>query len=110
MAKNHDTLWLVRVLDLMFCTKQKDKKLATHLTTLANQQKSSAAAAYEHDSLLLPQDASGRIEVEDELERTWKVGQSDIAESVGQGAASNSFTLELGEFGPYEADYTSNGR
>lgn len=89
---------------------QRNKKLASHLTTLQNQQRSSAAAAHEHDSLLLSRQASARLQPETDLERTWKVTQNDIAESVGQSAASKSFRLRLPDFGPYELDYTHDGR
>jgi U3 small nucleolar RNA-associated protein 7 len=77
---------------------------------LSNQQKTSAAAAYEHDSLLLTQEASARLQAETDLERTWKVSQDEIKESIGQSAASKSFSLRLSEFGPYEIDYTHDGR
>lgn len=97
-------------LNIHIYVKQKNKKLAAHLSTLQNQQKASAAAAYEHDSLLLTQGGSARLEPETDLERTWKVSQQDISLSVGQSAASKSFRLRLDEFGPYEIDYTHDGR
>jgi U3 small nucleolar RNA-associated protein 7 len=90
--------------------KQRNKKLATHLTTLANQQKTSALAAYEHDSLLLPQDSSSRLQAETDLERTWKVSQQEIQDAVGTAAAQKGFSLDLPDFGPYEIDYSADGR
>lgn len=89
---------------------QKNKKLATHLATLANQQKASALAAYEHDSLLLPQDSSSRLQAENDLERTWKVSQSDVQAAVGSATAQKAFSLELPDHGPYELDYSADGR
>jgi len=89
---------------------QKNKKLATHLSTLANQQKASALAAYEHDSLLLPQDASSRLQAETDLERTWRVSQHEIQEAVGASTAQKGFSLSLPDFGPYELDYSADGR
>jgi hypothetical protein len=89
---------------------QRNKKLATHLTSLANQQKRAAAAAYEHDSLLLPQDVNARLQAETDLERTWKVSQDDIVANIGAGAASKNFNLRLEDFGPYKLNYTADGR
>lgn len=87
-----------------------DKKLAHHLQHLSSSAKASSVKAYEHDDLLLPHDNGGLIEVEDELERTWKVTQADIVDSSALGAANKSFNLKLDEFGPYAVDYTRNGR
>lgn len=89
---------------------QKNKKLQTHLGSLARQQKASAAAAFEHDSLLLPQDASSRLQVETDLERTWKVSQDDIKQSIGASTAQKSFDLDLPDFGGYKATFSSDGR
>ncbi|KAK9900300.1 BING4CT-domain-containing protein [Cystobasidium minutum MCA 4210] len=89
---------------------QKNKKLATHLSTLAVQQKASALAAYEHDSLLLPSNASSRLQAENDMERTWKVSQDDIREAVGSATAQKSFSLNLADSGFYELDYSVDGR
>ncbi|CAD6582917.1 MAG: Small subunit (SSU) processome component [Cyphobasidiales sp. Tagirdzhanova-0007] len=88
----------------------RNKKLSTHLSTLAVQQANSANTAYEHDSLLLAQDASSRLQPETDLERTWKVSQGEITSSTGLSTARKSFKLRLDEFGPYEIDYTADGR
>ena len=77
---------------------------------MAKQQKASSTAAYEHDSLLLPQDASSRLQAETDLERTWRVSQQDIAQGVGSSAAKKHFDLRLSDFGPYQHDYTADGR
>jgi U3 small nucleolar RNA-associated protein 7 len=95
----------------MLAQKQiKDKKLGAHLTDLTAHHRSTAALAYEHDHLLLPQDNAGLIEPENELERTWRVRQEEIKGSVGIGAATKAFDLDLPTYGPYTIDYTSNGR
>ena len=85
--------------------------MATHLSSLSGQQKRSAIAAFEHDNLLLPQNASnGKLQPESDLERTWKFGQSQIADAAGLSAGSKVFDLRMEEFGPYQIDYTSDGR
>lgn len=89
---------------------QKNKKLATHLSTLASQQKASALAAYEHDSLLLPSNSSSRLQTENDLERTWKVSQDEIRQAVGAATAQKAFSLNLTDSGPYELDYSVDGR
>jgi U3 small nucleolar RNA-associated protein 7 len=51
----------------------------------------------------------GGIEVEGEMERTWRVGQSDIVQSSGQEAAKGRNEYKL-DGGPYRSRYTRNGR
>lgn len=92
------------------CCEQRNKKLASHLTTLQLRQQAAAASAHEHDSVLLPHNASARLEAETDLERTWKISQGEIKASVGQAAARKSFDLNLPDFGPYELDFTADGR
>jgi hypothetical protein len=87
-----------------------NKKLAGHLNRLSELHKRAAVEAYEHDQLLLPQDSTGLLEPENELERTWKIGQDEIKANVGSAAAAKGFELKLDQFGPYVCDYTGNGR
>ena len=89
---------------------KKNKKLQSHLSTIAQSHKASALSSFEHDAFLLPSDNGGLIQVENDLERTWKVSQKDIKRDVGVGAASKGFDLNLEHFGPYSVDYTPNGR
>lgn len=77
---------------------------------VARKTKASASRAFDHDELLLPQGQNGLLEVEDELERTWRVTQSEIQQSAATGAADKAFSLDLNQFGPYVVDYTRNGR
>ncbi|KAL8277687.1 hypothetical protein RQP46_009960 [Phenoliferia psychrophenolica] len=87
-----------------------DKKLAHHLQSLSSAAKASSLKAFEHDDLLLAHDNHGLIETETDLERTWKVNQQDIVDSSAIGVAGKAFSLKLDEFGPYDLDYTRNGR
>ena len=66
-------------------------------------------ALLEDAAFLLEHEESGIMEVEGELERTWKVGQDEIAESTGQEAARGRREWRL-DGGPYRSRYTRNGR
>ncbi|XP_028657602.1 WD repeat-containing protein 46 [Erpetoichthys calabaricus] len=70
-------------------------------TSLAQKQ----AARYD---LLLPEEA-GFLEGDDG-EDTCTISQEDIAEAVDITAGSKYFNLTLNQFGPYQLDYTINGR
>lgn len=85
----------------------KDLKLRTQL----NRQASHAARAKDllRDAELLLTNDAGRIQVENDLERTWRVGQDDIAASAGQEAAKGRQEWKL-DGGPYRSRYTRNGR
>ena len=87
-----------------------DKKLAHHLTAIQSSAKASAVKSYEHDDLLLNKSNRGLIETETALERTWKVTQKEIVDSSAIGVESKAFSLKLDQFGPYDIDYTRNGR
>jgi U3 small nucleolar RNA-associated protein 7 len=53
----------------------------------------------------------GGIEVdEDEGERTWRVGQEEIAREVGVASGKKKFDLKFEGMGEYMVDYTRNGR
>ena len=49
------------------------------------------------------------MEVEGELEKTWRVGQDEIVKSAGQEAAKGRREWKL-DGGPYRSRYTRNGR
>ncbi|KAK7689426.1 hypothetical protein QCA50_007218 [Cerrena zonata] len=67
------------------------------------------AKALVKDSELLLQEDAGGIQVEDEMERTWRVGQDEVAKASGQDAARGRKEWTL-DGGPYRARYTRNGR
>jgi U3 small nucleolar RNA-associated protein 7 len=58
--------------------------------------------------LLLTEDA-GKMEVEGEMEKTWRVSQVEIVESAGQEAAKGRREWKL-DGGPYKSRYSRNGR
>ena len=84
-----------------------NKKLRTQLNR-QSVQSARAKALLEDAEMLLMGDAGG-IEVEGEMERTWRVGQSEIVQSSGQEAAKGRNEYKL-DGGPYRSRYTRNGR
>jgi len=86
----------------------KDRKLRGNLRALEDKFKDAAVKA--KDSEILLENTSGFLEPEGELEKTYKVRQGDIQQSVGLETAKKGFELRLDAMGPYTADYTRNGR
>lgn len=84
-----------------------NKKLRTQLSRQSAQNARSKRLLKDAE-LLLTEDA-GLMEVEGELERTWRVGQDEIAQSAGQQAAHGRQEWKL-DGGPYRTRYTRNGR
>ncbi|OJJ76570.1 hypothetical protein ASPBRDRAFT_52162 [Aspergillus brasiliensis CBS 101740] len=86
----------------------RDKKLRSNLKAVEDKYKEAALKAKDAE-ILLEHDA-GFLEPETELERTYKVRQDEIRESVGIETAKKGFELKLTDMGPYRMDYTRNGR
>lgn len=86
----------------------RDKKLRGNLKALESRYKDAVIKA--KDAEILLENASGFLEAENELEKTYKVRQEDIRDEVGIESAKKSFDLRLDELGPYIGDYTRNGR
>lgn len=84
-----------------------NKQLRNELTR-HSAQTARAQALLEDAEMLLVEDA-GKMEVEGEMERTWRVGQNEIVQSAGQEAARGRKELKL-DGGPYRSRYTRNGR
>ena len=78
------------------------------LTYRQSVQGARANALIEDAEMLLMGDAS-EIEVEGELERTWRVGQSGVVQLSGQEAAKGRKEYKL-DGGPYRSRHTRNGR
>ncbi|OAX41814.1 BING4CT-domain-containing protein [Rhizopogon vinicolor AM-OR11-026] len=85
----------------------KDLKLRTKLNRQAIHAARSKALVEDAD-LLLTGDA-GKMQVENEMERTWRIGQDDIVQGAGQEAAKGRRELKL-DGGPYRSRYSRNGR
>lgn len=85
----------------------KDKKLRAKMQRIDDQYEDavSSAAATQY---LLPQTA-GYLEAEDEMEKTFKVTQEDIKESVDVSTTNKALDISLKEFGPYHINYSRNG-
>ncbi|KAI8945209.1 WD40-repeat-containing domain protein [Xylaria longipes] len=86
----------------------KDKKLRRNLQALESKYKEAALKA--KDAEILLEGTSGYLEPETELERTYKVRQDEIQDSVAIATAQKRFDLTLNELGPYVFDYSRNGR
>ncbi|KAI9681307.1 MAG: Small subunit (SSU) processome component [Caeruleum heppii] len=86
----------------------KDKKLRGNLRALEHKYKDAALKA--KDAEILLENRSGFLEPEGELERTYKVEQTDIKRDVSIETAKKGFELQLNDLGPYVADYTRNGK
>ncbi|KAG6816717.1 hypothetical protein H0H87_003577 [Tephrocybe sp. NHM501043] len=84
-----------------------NKKLRAELNR-HTAQASRAKALLEDAEMLLTEEA-GKIEVEGEMERTWRVGQDEIVKNAGQEAAKGRKEWKL-DGGPYRSRYTRNGR
>lgn len=84
-----------------------NKKLRSELNRHTAQ--ASRAKALLQDAEILLVDDAGRMEVEGEMERTWRVGQDEIVKGVGQEAAKSRREWKL-DGGPYRSRYTRNGR
>lgn len=87
----------------------KDKKLRANLRSLEQKNKQAALQAKQAEILL--DNEAGMLEAEDEMERTFRVRQEDIQNSVSMETAKKGFELRLDALGPYDVcDYTRNGR
>ena len=86
----------------------KDKKLRSNLRSLESKYKDATLKA--HDAEILLEHESGFLEPENELERTYKVRQDEVKESVAVETAKKGFELKLKGLGPYVCDYTRNGK
>ncbi|KAJ7148624.1 BING4CT-domain-containing protein [Mycena crocata] len=84
-----------------------NKKLRTELTRNATQT-ARAKALLEDAEMLLTEDA-GLMQAEGDLERTWRVSQSEIEHGAGQDATRGRREFKL-DGGPYRSRYTRNGR
>ncbi|KAI0327740.1 BING4CT-domain-containing protein [Cubamyces sp. BRFM 1775] len=84
-----------------------NKKLRTHLTRQSTQNARSKRLL--KDAELLLTEEAGLMEVEGELEKTWRVGQDEIATAAGQQAAQGRQEWKM-DGGPYRTRYTRNGR
>lgn len=87
--------------------KTKDKKLKSGLKKMDKkyQKAVESAAATE---FLLPE-SNGFMEAEDEMEKTFRVKQDEIKDSVDSLTSSKALELKLNEFGPYNVNFNRNG-
>lgn len=84
-----------------------NKKLRAELTR--NSAHIVRSKALLEDAELLLAGESGGMQVEGEMERTWRIGQEEIVRDAGQEAATGRREWKL-DGGPYRSRYTRNGR
>lgn len=89
-------------------TQTKDKKLRAGLKKIDEQYKKAVSSAAATDYLL--PESNGYLEPENELEKTFKVQQSEIKSSVDVSTANKALDLSLKEFGPYHIKYAKTVR
>lgn len=86
----------------------KDKKLRSNLRSLESKYKDATLKA--QDAEILLEHEFGFLKPENGLERTYKVRQIELKESVAVETAKKGFELKLEGLGPYVCDYTRNGK
>ncbi|KAL8946315.1 MAG: hypothetical protein Q9222_007271 [Ikaeria aurantiellina] len=86
----------------------RDKKLRSNLKSLENKYKDATLKA--KDAEILLENENGLLEPEGELEKTYKVRQDELKPDLSVETARKVFELKLEDLGPYQADYTRNGR
>ena len=84
-----------------------NKKLRTQLTRQSANV--ARAKALVKDAEMLLTEEAGLMEVEGDLEKTWRVGQCEVVSAAGQEAARGRKEWKL-DGGPYRSRYTRNGR
>ncbi|QRW01709.1 U3 small nucleolar RNA-associated protein [Ceratobasidium sp. AG-Ba] len=87
----------------------KDKKLKAKLHSQVAQA-AQAKALREDATTWLAAEQGGKMEVETELERTWKTTQSDIVEAAGGMGSVTGRKEWRWDLGPYRVRYSRNGR
>jgi len=85
-----------------------DKKLRAELSR-QSAHSARSKALLKDAAFLLEHEEFGTMEVEGELEKTWRVGQDEVLESAGQEATKGRREWKL-DGGPYRSRYTRNGR
>lgn len=86
----------------------RDKKLRTNMKKLESKYQTAITQA--KDAEILLENTGGFLEAENDLERTWRVRQDEIAVEAAVESAQKGFNLDLNELGPYHFDYTRTGR
>jgi len=87
-----------------------DKKLRGQLRHVEGVYAGGAVAAARAGEWLMPASAGALEADEARGERTWRLGQRDLAEQVPSGAARKAFDLALPDLGPYCLAFSRAGR
>lgn len=84
-----------------------NKKLRTQLTRQSTH--TARLKLLVKDAEMLLTEEAGLMEVDGDMEKTWRVGQSEVVKAAGQEAAQGRKEWML-DGGPYRSRYTRNGR
>lgn len=87
--------------------KTKDKKLKSYLKREDDKYKRATEDASSLEALHT--ESTGFLEPENEMEKTYKVTQKDILDSVDAASQNKRFTLKLDQLGPYVGSYSQTG-
>eukprot|EP00898_Chlorokybus_atmophyticus_P001320 jgi/Chlat1/2189/Chrsp17S02743 len=86
----------------------KDKKLKGKLKSVESIYDEAAVRNAQAEKWLLPAEG-GFLEAEG-LERTYRFKQEEVVEALDANSARKAFNLKLADLGPYNVDFTLNGR
>jgi U3 small nucleolar RNA-associated protein 7 len=86
-----------------------NKKLRTVTTLQRQSTNTERGKALLRDAELLLPNSAGKMEMEEVMDRSWRISQDEIVDYIGIEAARGRKELIL-DGGPYRARYTRNGR
>ncbi|EGV60225.1 putative U3 small nucleolar RNA-associated protein 7 [Yamadazyma tenuis] len=86
----------------------RDKKLNAGIKKIDKQYQEALRSAAGTELLL--QEEAGFLEADGPMEKTFKFKQDDIKDVVDQGTLNKTFKLSLAQYGPYQMDFTRNGK
>jgi len=89
-------------------SRNRDKKLMAKVNLA--EQKRLQSAKFAMDSVILNTESEGFIEAENILEKTYKVSQAQIKNSLDEQTKMQIYDLQLADFSPYEVAYERSGR
>lgn len=87
--------------------KTRDKKLKSLLKRSDESYKDATKEAA--DLEILHTESAGFLEAENEMEKTFKVSQKEILDSVDEATRAKRFILKLNQLGPYVSNYSQTG-
>ena len=87
----------------------RDKTLRANLKRLEDKIQDTTLKARDAQ-ILQDNDASGFLEPENDLEKTYRVSQRDVVREAPVQTARKAYDIQLSELGPYTAEYSRNSK